>query len=119
MLPGKSEFARRYLSKACGLEAGAGCVWLAYGHSFAADNEHDQAMAAYFKVGRRYSPLVPIELYHSQSPQIGHGNDIKVIFVTLACRENLITSDIRLIIQDIKHACFIVTVLVLFLQCRR
>lgn len=47
---GKSEFARRYLSKACGLEAGAGCVWLAYGHSFAADNEHDQAMAAYFKV---------------------------------------------------------------------
>ncbi|XP_045767268.1 cell division cycle protein 16 homolog isoform X2 [Maniola jurtina] len=50
-LIGKSEFARRYLSKACGLEPGAGCVWLAYGHSFAADNEHDQAMAAYFKSG--------------------------------------------------------------------
>ncbi|XP_039750884.1 cell division cycle protein 16 homolog [Pararge aegeria] len=51
-LIGKSEFARRYLSKACGLEAGAGCVWLAYGHSFAADNEHDQAMAAYFKASQ-------------------------------------------------------------------
>ncbi|XP_041968467.1 cell division cycle protein 16 homolog [Aricia agestis] len=48
-LIGKSEVSRRYLSKACALEAGAGCVWLAYGHSFAADNEHDQAMAAYFK----------------------------------------------------------------------
>ncbi|XP_034828682.1 cell division cycle protein 16 homolog [Maniola hyperantus] len=51
-LIGKSEFARRYLSKACGLEPGAGCVWLAYGHSFAADNEHDQAMAAYFKASQ-------------------------------------------------------------------
>ncbi|XP_052739862.1 cell division cycle protein 16 homolog isoform X2 [Bicyclus anynana] len=51
-LVGKSELARRYLGKACGLEAGAGCVWLAYGHSFAADNEHDQAMAAYFKAGQ-------------------------------------------------------------------
>ncbi|OWR42612.1 cell division cycle protein 16 [Danaus plexippus plexippus] len=51
-LIGKSEFARRYLSKACSLEAGAGCVWLAYGHSFAADNEHDQAMAAYFKASQ-------------------------------------------------------------------
>ncbi|CAH0723965.1 unnamed protein product, partial [Brenthis ino] len=51
-LIGKSEFARRYLSKACGLEPRAGCVWLAYGHSFAADNEHDQAMAAYFKASQ-------------------------------------------------------------------
>lgn len=25
-----------------------GPAWLAFGHSFAADNEHDQAMAAYF-----------------------------------------------------------------------
>ncbi|KOB66681.1 putative CDC16 cell division cycle 16-like protein [Operophtera brumata] len=39
-----------YLSKAKSLEPSAGCVWLAYGHSFAADSEHDQAMAAYFKV---------------------------------------------------------------------
>ena len=27
-----------------------GPAWLAYGHSFALENEHDQAMAAYFKV---------------------------------------------------------------------
>ena len=26
-----------------------GPAWLAYGHSFAVENEHDQAMAAYFK----------------------------------------------------------------------
>jgi anaphase-promoting complex subunit 6 len=25
-----------------------GPAWLAFGHSFASDNEHDQAMAAYF-----------------------------------------------------------------------
>ncbi|KAI8423635.1 hypothetical protein MSG28_012695 [Choristoneura fumiferana] len=51
-LIGKNELARRYLGKAKSLEPGAGCVWLAQGHSFAADNEHDQAMAAYFKVVR-------------------------------------------------------------------
>ncbi|PVD19099.1 hypothetical protein C0Q70_21658 [Pomacea canaliculata] len=42
------EPARRYLSKATSLEKTFGPAWLAYGHSFAADNEHDQAMAAYF-----------------------------------------------------------------------
>ncbi|KAK7090544.1 cell division cycle protein 16 homolog isoform X2 [Littorina saxatilis] len=42
------EPARRYLSKATTLEKTFGPAWLAYGHSFAADNEHDQAMAAYF-----------------------------------------------------------------------
>ncbi|XP_063893882.1 cell division cycle protein 16 homolog isoform X1 [Helicoverpa armigera] len=51
-LIGKSELARRYLSKAKSLEPSAGCVWLAYGHSFAADSEHDQAMAAYFKASQ-------------------------------------------------------------------
>ncbi|XP_026330294.1 cell division cycle protein 16 homolog [Hyposmocoma kahamanoa] len=49
---GKSDLARRYLSKAKSVEAGAGCVWLAYGHSFAHDGEHDQAMAAYFKASQ-------------------------------------------------------------------
>ncbi|XP_063367392.1 cell division cycle protein 16 homolog [Cydia amplana] len=51
-LIGKNELARRYLSKAKSLEPGAGCAWLAQGHSFAADNEHDQAMAAYFKASQ-------------------------------------------------------------------
>lgn len=51
-LIGKNDFARRYLSKATSLERGLGCAWLAYGHSFAADNEHDQAMAAYFKASQ-------------------------------------------------------------------
>ncbi|XP_037296987.1 cell division cycle protein 16 homolog [Manduca sexta] len=54
-LIGKSELARRYLNKAKSLEPGAGCVWVAYGHSFAADNEHDQAMAAYFKASQLMS----------------------------------------------------------------
>ena len=29
-----------------------GPAWIAYGHSFAAENEHDQAMAAYFKAAQ-------------------------------------------------------------------
>jgi len=45
---GKQELARRYLSKSTSLNRVFGPAWLAYGHSFAAENEHDQAMAAYF-----------------------------------------------------------------------
>lgn len=48
-LIGKSDQARRYLSKATSLDRLFGPAWLAYGHSFAKENEHDQAMAAYFK----------------------------------------------------------------------
>lgn len=46
---GKSDPARRYLSKATTLDRLFGPAWLAYGHSFAKEKEHDQAMAAYFK----------------------------------------------------------------------
>jgi tetratricopeptide (TPR) repeat protein len=45
---GKNEPARRYFSKATTLDRVFGPAWLAFGHSFASENEHDQAMAAYF-----------------------------------------------------------------------
>ncbi|XP_061697260.1 cell division cycle protein 16 homolog isoform X1 [Syngnathoides biaculeatus] len=48
MVGHKNENARRYLSKATTLERTYGPAWIAYGHSFAMESEHDQAMAAYF-----------------------------------------------------------------------
>ncbi|XP_055492604.1 cell division cycle protein 16 homolog isoform X1 [Leucoraja erinacea] len=48
MVGHKNEHARRYLSKATTLERTYGPAWIAYGHSFAVEGEHDQAMAAYF-----------------------------------------------------------------------
>lgn len=38
----KSDPARRYLSKATSIDRLFGPAWLAYGHSFAKENEHDQ-----------------------------------------------------------------------------
>ena len=35
-------------SKATTLDRVFGPAWLAFGHAFAVENEHDQAMAAYF-----------------------------------------------------------------------
>ena len=49
LLVGKNEPARRYLCKATDVDRAFGPAWLAFGHSFAAESEHDQAMAAYFK----------------------------------------------------------------------
>lgn len=45
----KVEPARRYLSKATSLDCVFAPAWLVYGHSFAVEKEHDQAMAAYFR----------------------------------------------------------------------
>ncbi|XP_072179997.1 cell division cycle protein 16 homolog [Diadema setosum] len=49
---GKNEPARRFLSKATAIDRLYGPAWLAFGHSFAAEGEHDQAMAAYFTASR-------------------------------------------------------------------
>nr|XP_054771442.1 cell division cycle protein 16 homolog [Lytechinus pictus] len=51
-LVGKNEPARRFLSKATAIDRLYGPAWLAFGHSFAAEGEHDQAMAAYFTASR-------------------------------------------------------------------
>jgi anaphase-promoting complex subunit 6 len=51
-IAGKSDPARRYLGKSTTLDKLFSPAWLAYGHSFAAENEHDQAMAAYFKASQ-------------------------------------------------------------------
>lgn len=40
----KSEQARRYLTKAASLDRLFGPAWLAFGHSFAKEKEHDQAV---------------------------------------------------------------------------
>lgn len=45
---GKSDPARRYLSKATTLNRLFGPAWLAYGHSFAKENEHDQVLLSDF-----------------------------------------------------------------------
>uniref|UniRef100_W5M4B4 Cell division cycle 16 homolog (S. cerevisiae) n=1 Tax=Lepisosteus oculatus TaxID=7918 RepID=W5M4B4_LEPOC len=52
MVGHKNEHARRYLSKALALERNFGPAWIAFGHSFAVESEHDQAMAAYFTASK-------------------------------------------------------------------
>ncbi|ESN99613.1 hypothetical protein HELRODRAFT_113698 [Helobdella robusta] len=48
----KHEPARRYLSKSTTLNRVFSPAWLMYGHSFGVENEHDQAMAAYFSASK-------------------------------------------------------------------
>ena len=47
-----------YFSKATTLDRVYGPAWLAFGHSFAVENEHDQAMAAYFTASQLMKGLV-------------------------------------------------------------
>lgn len=57
-LANKHEPARRFLSKSTTLNRVFGPAWLVYGHSFAAENEHDQAMAAYLTASQLMKGLV-------------------------------------------------------------
>lgn len=70
-LIGKNEHARRYLSKATTINKVFGPAWIAFAHSFAAENEHDQAMAAYFKAAQlmkgSHLPLLYIGMEYSLS----------------------------------------------------
>ena len=68
-LIGKNEQARRYLSKSTTIDKSYGPAWIAFAHSFAAENEHDQASAAYFKAARLmkgcHLPLLYIGMEYS------------------------------------------------------
>ncbi|KAF7278115.1 cell division cycle protein 16 [Rhynchophorus ferrugineus] len=81
---GKSDYARRYLAKATCLDRLFGPAWLAYGHSFAIENEHDQAMAAYFKAS-----------------QLMKGCHLPLLYIGLECG---LTNNIRLAEKFFKQA---------------
>nr|XP_042909728.1 cell division cycle protein 16 homolog isoform X3 [Parasteatoda tepidariorum] len=70
----KTDAARRYLSKATTLDRFYGPAWLMYGHSFAVENEHDQAMAAYCRASQLmkgcHLPLLYIGLEYGLSNNI-------------------------------------------------
>eukprot|EP01112_Ceratiomyxa_fruticulosa_P017424 TRINITY_DN5421_c0_g2_i1.p1 TRINITY_DN5421_c0_g2~~TRINITY_DN5421_c0_g2_i1.p1 ORF type:complete len:600 (+),score=102.05 TRINITY_DN5421_c0_g2_i1:113-1912(+) len=51
-LLGKYEESRRYFSKATVIDPQYGPAWLGFGHAFATQGEHDQAMAAYRSANR-------------------------------------------------------------------
>ena len=67
----KYEPARRYFSKATTLEKVFGPAWLGFGHSFAAEGEHDQAMASYFTASKLmpqyHLPLLYIGLEYGKT----------------------------------------------------
>eukprot|EP00118_Oscarella_pearsei_P021356 m.239199 g.239199 ORF g.239199 m.239199 type:complete len:565 (+) comp40176_c1_seq40:85-1779(+) len=47
LITGKRSLARQYFSKATGIDSQLGLFWLAFGHSFSVEGEHDQAIATY------------------------------------------------------------------------
>lgn len=49
------DIARTYFDKSTILDPSFGYGWLAFGHSFAAKGEHDQAMTAYRTASRMFS----------------------------------------------------------------
>ncbi|KAL1915162.1 uncharacterized protein VTP21DRAFT_7643 [Calcarisporiella thermophila] len=61
-LIGKNSEARRYFSKASTMDMRYGPAWIGFGHSFAMEGEHDQAISAYSTSSRLFqgSHLPPL-----------------------------------------------------------
>ena len=74
-LSGNNEAARRYFGKASQLDAHFGPAWVGFGHAFAAEGEHDQAMAAYCTAARLMTgchlPLLFIGMEYTQTNNAG------------------------------------------------
>ena len=58
-LIGNNESARKFFGRASQLDIHFGAAWIGFGHSFAAEGEHDQAMAAYCTSARCAAGLPP------------------------------------------------------------
>ena len=54
-LIGNYDTSRRYFSKSTTIDSNFGAAWIGFGHSFAAQGEHDQAMASYRSASRMLS----------------------------------------------------------------
>ncbi|CAL8086931.1 unnamed protein product [Calicophoron daubneyi] len=67
----RTEFARRHLLKASRLDRRFGPTWLALGHAFALDGEHDQAIASYCTAAQiirgSHIPIMYIGIEYSAS----------------------------------------------------
>ncbi|TGZ72681.1 hypothetical protein CRM22_001948 [Opisthorchis felineus] len=67
----RNELARRHLLKASQLDKRFGPTWLALGHAFAADGEHDQAIASYCTAAQviqgSHIPIMYIGIEYSAS----------------------------------------------------
>ncbi|CAG8559618.1 8726_t:CDS:10 [Paraglomus occultum] len=83
-LIGQNEEARRYFSKASTIDSHYGPAWIGFGHSFALESEHDQAITAYSTAARLFQgshlPVLFIGMQHLQASNL------------LAAEEYLLTS---------------------------
>ncbi|KAG9286813.1 hypothetical protein G9A89_012363 [Geosiphon pyriformis] len=50
----QNDEARRYFSKATNMDSRCGAAWVGFGHSFAVESEHDQAITAYSTAARLF-----------------------------------------------------------------
>ena len=72
---GKFDSARRYFSKATSIENSLVSAWIGFGHAFAAQEESDQAMAAYRTAARLFPgchiPLLCIGIEYQRTNNLG------------------------------------------------
>ncbi|CAB4395208.1 unnamed protein product [Rhizophagus irregularis] len=70
-LIGQNDESRRYFSKASTMDSHYGPAWIGFGHSFAVESEHDQAITAYSTAAKLYEgshiPYLFIGMQHLQA----------------------------------------------------
>lgn len=77
---GKPEVARRFLQKATTLNSRLAPAWVAFGHAFGAQDESDQAMAAYRTASRLFPgaqmPMLFMGMEYARQSSLGHASTL-------------------------------------------
>lgn len=77
---GKPEMARRFLQKATSLNTRLAPAWIAFGHAFGAQDESDQAMAAYRTASRLFPgaqlPKLFMGMEYARQSNLGHASTL-------------------------------------------
>ncbi|CAG8601544.1 24800_t:CDS:10 [Dentiscutata erythropus] len=73
-LIGQNDEARRYFTKASTMDSHCGPAWVGFGHTFAIESEHDQAITAYSTAAKLYPgshlPTLFIGMQHLQAKNL-------------------------------------------------
>ncbi|QDZ24464.1 anaphase-promoting complex subunit [Chloropicon primus] len=90
--------AERYFQKATGIEKDFAPAWIGYGHTLAAKEEHDQAMAAYRTASRLFQglhePLLCLGMEFAKTNNLGMANDFFQKALKIAAEDPLVLNEL-------------------------
>ncbi|RHZ52105.1 hypothetical protein Glove_465g33 [Diversispora epigaea] len=97
-LIGRNDESRRYFIKASTMDSHYGPAWIGFGHTFAAESEHDQAITAYSTAAKLYPgshlPTLFIGMQHLQANNLLLAEEYLLTSYNICERDPLVLNEL-------------------------